>query len=67
MNRPLDALDERDAGEALRDAADACFKEMAKEPYAQSPWEDVIGDDRDVYARFAEELRVRGFQIVRTR
>lgn len=63
----LDALDETRCGEALRDAAQSMFDAMAKDETAQSPWEDVIGDDRDVFRRFADELDAAGFVIVRSR
>lgn len=65
MSRPLDALDEIQAGEALRDAADGVFAEMAKSPMSQAPWDDAIGTERTIYARFADELSARGFEIVR--
>jgi hypothetical protein len=67
MSTPLDALDEQAAGEALREAADRCWEEMAKAGHSQSPWEDAIGTERRIFERFNDELRARGFEIVRTR
>lgn len=62
--RPMDALDEVRAGEALIETTDDIVFDVY-ESQISIDWDDCVGTKRDVYARFAEALRVAGYVIVR--